>query len=625
MSTSPFDLRSLKKQISSAQFVLSDDTNVVKSQQPTVCEYIVDILATKLGIKHAFGCPGDFAFAFDDAIENSPSMEFVLTTNELNASYAADAYARIHGCSVLTTTYGVGELSAINGVMGSKAESVGAVFHLVGEPGLRLQHTGRVVHHTLGDPLKPDDTPFMKVSEQSCCVSLRVLDPGSLPRELDTAIEVALRARQPCYILVPKDIGVMRIPQNSLERYTSMFQKPLSRLTIKSACHAESVESELVAGVHAIIQRISKAKKIGILVSYMVNRLGLESKTIRLIEALGCPFFTTTMDKGTLNETHPQFGGMYKGKLSFPSVLECLETADCVLDIGGILFDDLSSGWGTASLLKERMVSIDAKNAAICLGDASERCVQNLRASYHGCFLGDVLDALIEHESLPSFPSSGPIALPSAWPALDSLDEEQGIMYSSIGTVLQNFLTKDDIFVVEVGTISGLLSNIHLPEGCTYISQQLWGSIGYATPATLGACLAAPERRVVFVSGDGAHLMTANEIGTNGRYGAKPMMIVMNNGVYGVEEFLEKNQQRSYNTLTGWEYADAARAMLGSAASDWIIEKVTTVKSLVIALNKARSEDRACYIEARMTEILLDPMSTVDLGVMYFDQPPHET
>ena len=127
---SPFDIRSLRSAVSSSHFVLND-TEIVNSKQPTVCDYIIDILANSLGIRHAFGCPGDFAFAIDDAIENCPNMDYVLTSNELNAGYAADAYARIHGSSILTTTYGVGELSAANAVMGAKAERVGAVFHLV--------------------------------------------------------------------------------------------------------------------------------------------------------------------------------------------------------------------------------------------------------------------------------------------------------------------------------------------------------------------------------------------------------------------------------------------------------------------------------------------------------------
>ena len=620
-STTPFDVRSLRSAVSSSQFVLNDE-GIVKSKQPTVCDYIIKILADSLGIRHAFGCPGDFAFAFDDAIENCPSMEFVLTTNELNAAYAADAYARIHGSSVLTTTYGVGELSAINGVMGSKAERVGTVFHLVGEPGLRLQHTGRVVHHTLGANLNPEECPFLKISEQSCCTSLRVTDPGSVPRELDAVVEVALRKRQPCYILVPKDIGIMEIPSEALKSYTSRFSQPVPRAIAKNICHAVSVESELKHGVDAVLSKLSAAKNIVVLVSYMVNRLGLEKKTLELVEKMGAVFYSTPMDKGTLSEQHPLFGGMYKGKLSFPSILEHIESAEYVLDIGGTLFDDLSSGWGTATLLKEKLIQLDAKNASICIGHPTEKCVQNMRCTYHGCYLGDVLDSLLECGSLPKFTQEKPVVRPKSPWVIDG----EGITYASIGDTLQSFLQSGDTFVVEVGTISGFLSNIVLPEDCQFVSQTLWGSIGYATPAVLGACLSTTDRsgRVVMVTGDGAHLMTANEIGTMGRYETKPIIVVLNNGVYGVEEFLEKNEHRSYNDLCGWEYADAAKAMLGRHAGDWIVEKVHSVSGLVSVLHRARDEDKACYVEAMMEEILLDPLSTVDLGIMYFDLPPRQ-
>ena len=552
-------------------------------------------------------------------------MEYVLTTNELNAAYAADAYARVHGASVLTTTYGVGELSAINGVMGSKAERVGSVFHLVGEPGLRLQHTGRVVHHTLGKHLHPELAPFKKISESACCISLRVTDPGSLPRELDTVIEVALRERQPCYILVPKDVGIMKIPASALKAYDSMFQRQIPRCEIKSICHAKSVESELEGGVQAVAKRLQKATTVAVLVSYMVNRLGLEKETQALIEKLGCPFFTTAMDKGVLSEHHPQFGGMYKGKLSSAGVLAVVESADCVLDIGGVLYDDLSTGFGTAKLLKERVVTLDAAASAICLGDVSERAVQNLRLSYHGVFLGDAIEALMRCD-LGSHAPAGGIADPGRWPALEAGARDDGISYSAIMSAFQDTLQDGDTFVVEVGTISGLMSNIRLAGGVTMISQTLWGSIGACTPMVLGVELANGGTnhagRTLLVTGDGAHLMTANEIGTFGRVGAKPIIVVINNGVYGVEEFLERNERRVYNELTGWEYAEAAKAMLGKAADDWLVEVVSTNGALVDALDRARREDKAAYIEARMTELLLDPMSTADLSIMYFDMAP---
>ena len=495
----------------------------------------------------------------------------------------------------------------------------------MGEPGLRLQHTGRVVHHTLGAALHPEITPFKAISESSCCVSLRVRDPGSLPRELDTVIEVALRERQPCYILVPKDIGVMFIPTNP-ERYTSMFDRPIARSSLKSICHAQSVASELEHGVAAVVKRLAASKRCAILVSYMVNRLGLEALATSLIEKLGCPFYTSVMDKGTLSEAHPLYGGMYKGKLSHHAVLDVVERAECVLDIGGVLFDDLSTGFGTSMLLKERLVTLDAVNSAICLGHPSERNVQNLRVSYHGVFIGDAIQGILQ-SNLGPLDAFQPLEAPPTWPAVDP--SESGITYNTILGAFQGALREGDTFLVEVGTISGLMSNIRLPDGCKMISQTLWGSIGAATPFALGAALAngepssASAGRTLLVTGDGAHLMTANEIGTYARMGVKPMIVVINNGVYGVEEFLEKNERRSYNELSSWEFANAARAMLGPvAAEQWIIETVQTPASLVGALSRAREEGKACYIEAMMSELLLDPMSSVDLEVMYFDAPP---
>ena len=63
----------------------------------------------------------------------SEVIRWIGCSNELDAAYAADGYARVRGCSLLSTTYAVAELSALNGVMGAKAER-SCVFHLVGMP-----------------------------------------------------------------------------------------------------------------------------------------------------------------------------------------------------------------------------------------------------------------------------------------------------------------------------------------------------------------------------------------------------------------------------------------------------------------------------------------------------------
>ena len=81
----------------------------------TVIEHVLARLRA-IGITDVFGVPGDYAFSVNDAICNNPKMRWIGCCNELNASYAADGYARIKGIAALCTTYGVGELSAVNGL-----------------------------------------------------------------------------------------------------------------------------------------------------------------------------------------------------------------------------------------------------------------------------------------------------------------------------------------------------------------------------------------------------------------------------------------------------------------------------------------------------------------------------
>ena len=167
----------------------------------------------------------------------------------------------------------------------------------------------------------------------------------------------------------------------------------------------------------------------------------------------------------------------------------------------------------------------------------SERAVQNLRLSYHGVFLGDAIEALMRCD-LGSHAPAGGIADPGRWPALEAGARDDGISYSAIMSAFQDTLQDGDTFVVEVGTISGLMSNIRLADGVTMISQTLWGSIGACTPMVLGVELANRGHaagRTLLVTGDGAHLMTANEIGTFGRVGAKPIIVVINKRRRSVE------------------------------------------------------------------------------------------
>lgn len=570
----------------------------------TVAGYIVGRIA-ELGVKHAFGLPGDFAFAIDDAIDDQPRLEWVVCANELNASYAADSYARVHGAALLTTTYGVGELSAVNGVMGSFAERC-VVFHMVGYPGERLARTGRVLHHSTANAMIKTGE-FKPMSSQSCCVSYVASDPGLVASEMDRVISTALREQRPAYIAVPKDVGQMEIPGH----VAPSGQKVLS-VDLKAVSVPPSVELELKSAVAAVKNRLSKAESPIALVSFLCQRSGVTGKVISLIEKLNLKFAITPMDKGTIPENHPNYIGPYKGEASSASVLSAVSASDLVIDLGGVLFDDLSTGFGTSTIPKKDMITLG--RTVTTVGDESVERVQQHPRSYGPLFLGDVLDALLGDESLGAFPARD-IPSPLPWPEYNST--APGITYASVASSLQHFLKPDDMFVLETGTCSLFLSNLLLPENCGYMNQTLWGSIGWGTPACFGACLAAPERQVVFVTGDGSHQLTANEIGAMQRYGTSPIVLVLNNGLFGVEEFLEKNASREYNVIANWKYAEVAAAM-GTA---WDCVRVDSVQSLQEAMATARSNEKGTYIEVMMSEKLLDPLASSALSKEYMDRP----
>ena len=108
-------------------------------------EYLVKKLE-ELGVNDFFGLPGDYNFNILYAIENNPNTNWIACTNELNAGYAADGYARERGFGAIVTTYGVGELSAMNAIAGSYAENV-PVIHIVGVPSTKCIADKTRVHH----------------------------------------------------------------------------------------------------------------------------------------------------------------------------------------------------------------------------------------------------------------------------------------------------------------------------------------------------------------------------------------------------------------------------------------------------------------------------------------------
>src|SRR6202051_3478734 len=281
----------------------------------SVIDYIVQRLADE-GITDCFGVPGDYAFPVCDAVDRNPNIRWVGCSNELNASYAADGYARVRGAAMLSTTYAVGELSAINGVMGAKAER-SLVFHVVGMPSFQNQRLRKTMHHTLGDGIFDK---FIDISAQAACCHA-VINPDNCMIEMERVIAEARRNNQPAYIVVPSDYA----------------QAPVTPTEVRPL-KLKSDEASLKKAVAAIAERVRGAKSIVAFPAFTVARLRLQKEARQAIEALGCPFATTTMEKCIIDESHPQFAGLYAGALSAEKTRKIVETQNwCLISAGSAL------------------------------------------------------------------------------------------------------------------------------------------------------------------------------------------------------------------------------------------------------------------------------------------------
>ena len=169
----------------------------------TVGQYLVDRLY-QVGVKHLFAIPGDYCAEWvHKYLEPSP-IERIGPTNELNAGYAADGYARLNGIGAVCVTYSVGAFSLLNAVAGSYTEQVPVVV-INGAPSVakRLQYreTGLLWHHLING-----QNTDLHIFENITVAAERIDDPALAPGQIDNALRACLTQRRPIYLETTEDV-----------------------------------------------------------------------------------------------------------------------------------------------------------------------------------------------------------------------------------------------------------------------------------------------------------------------------------------------------------------------------------------------------------------------------------
>lgn len=537
----------------------------------TVIQHVLARLAD-LGISNIFGVPGDYSFSISDAVCTSTRQRWIGCSNELNAAYAADGYARIKGMAAVCTTYGVGELSALNGIAGSYAEHL-PVFHLVGSPNLKVQSSRALMHHTLGDG---EYSLFRRMAEPVVCAHA-VITAQNVLYETERLIAEALYHRRPVYMAIPAD-------QANLPVTAEMAPFP----------EASSQSTSLSRAADAILEALANVTTACVLPGILVSRVGATDALKAFVDQSGLPFATMFMAKSVLDEQHPAYVGMYDGNLMNPQVQDFVEKVELVIDIGSP-FTDFNSGAFTSRVDPSRMIYIGHHRVKVGTEE------------FPNVELGDVLEQLAERVEKRQWPS---ISNESMKPS-QNLPQDSPITAELLYPRWADFLRDGDLVVAETGTVSMGLGFSRLPQDATFYNQTLWGSIGWATPAALGVCLAASDQRVVLFTGEGSHQLTVQELGQFGRLGLRPIIFVLNNNGYLIERLLCKDPDIAYNDVAPWNYTELPHAM---GCEGWYTDKVTTCQQLDAALAKANGCDTGVYIE-----VVTDTYASSELALRLAD------
>ncbi|MDY3048294.1 MAG: thiamine pyrophosphate-binding protein [Rothia sp. (in: high G+C Gram-positive bacteria)] len=526
----------------------------------TIGRYILDRLA-ELGLDKVFGVPGDFNLFLLDEVLDHPQLDWVGNANELNAGYAADGYARVKGLGALVTTYGVGELSAINATAGSAAENV-PVIHIVGAPSLAAQNSHLRMHHTLGDG---DFKHFLRMASE-VSVAAAALHPATATSDIDRVIRTAVIHRKPGYLMLPVDVSTMP---------TTPPSQPLD-LDV----HVSSPDIEAL--FRADLSAFMAGKKVTVLADIMVERLGAVQDLRALVTETKFPFASLMWGKAILNETKPNFAGIYVGGLSTEETRAVVEEAE-VLICAGVEFTDTTTGIYSHQIDFGRVINLGAESSSI--------------AGRHYAPLTMATALRIVKEVCLELNLQGtPFEAPGSEEALPEISD-QPLTQDVLWKLLSAHLDEKNTVVVDMGTSFFGMATRKFPRNSRFIGMPLWGSIGYSIPALLGAAMADRDSRGVLMVGDGSAQLTIQELGTLIRERVNPVIFLINNDGYTIERSIH-GVEAEYNDITPYKWQEIPSA-LGGSESTVLTLQARSVREFHEACQLAQqTRDKLVFIEA---------------------------
>jgi acetolactate synthase-1/2/3 large subunit len=543
----------------------------------------------KRGVQHIFGLCGHTNIAVLSALEKS-AIEFINVRHEQIASHAADGYARVTGkAAVVLSHLGPGMTNAATGVANAALDCIPMVV-IAGD--VPSHYYGKHPHQEVN--LHADGAqweiyrPFVKRA-------WRVERPELFPEILEKAFHLAENGQPgPVLIDVPMDIF-------SQEVDTDLFARQMLNTKVLSK---PSMPEDVAV---QIVDKLMAAKSPVIYLGGGVVLAKATGELRDLVDHLGLPVAHSLMGKGALPDDHPLTLGM-TGFWGTQYTNDSCRTADLILGLGTRFKEADSSSWYpefTFDIPKTKLIQIDieaseiGRNYPVEIGviadlkHALSLLCKVARERYPEGVKRSVVEAKIADERVKAKQNNLVMEQSNAFP----------MMPERILAEVREVLPRDAIITTDVGwNKNGVGQQFPIYEPGSILIPGGYATMGFGGPAAIGAKIAAPDKVVIALIGDGGFGQNPAQLATVKHEGVAVIWVIMNNNAFGTIAGLEKaHYKTTYGTVfekdgesTSPDYATIAKAYGIDSF------KITSAAEFKPALEKAIAMNKPVVLDVPM-------------------------
>jgi len=518
----------------------------------TYADLIVDYLG-QIEVEYVFGIPGGAIEALFDALSrrskgeipespihyqralerkqsrSEPGPRLIVTRHEAGSAFMADGYARATGkLGVCCSTTGPGATNLITGVANAYVDRVPM---LVITPQTALPSHGQRGFQESSSDLVDVVSMFDHCTRYSSLVS----HPEQLEGKLFTALSTAFRRpRGPVHLSIPADILSLPVP-NAAARFNvaTLLREPVA------------VDD---ASYHALLNAVeaTRVKGRGITIFIGEDCGEAANEIIQFADLVEANIVTSPAGKRWISAQHPRYCGVF-GFAGHDSARRALtdDGVDLVLAVGTSFNELDTAGWDTQALLNDRLVHVASSVASF---DRSPMAYLHVYGNLRALF-GQLIEGLdAKYIAYRNFPAQGD-EMPAVAcvvdalipPAIDICDPEKllsdelPIKPQRLMHELVNKFPSNSRYIIDTGNAwSWATHYMHLKNAGAFYIAMGFGAMGWAIGAAVGAAFGSRRVPAVCITGDGAYLMSGQEITVAVEHHLPVVYVILNDRALGM-------------------------------------------------------------------------------------------